>query len=66
VKYIRQEYDLEEFRSRLETATFPVEIESEKMDILNALEEISFTKLETNHYQYGAEIARKIIDKLGR
>lgn len=64
--FIRQEYDIENFQSRLETAVFPIEIEAEKLDILNKLEEIRFTKLELNHYHYGAEVARKIIDKLNR
>lgn len=61
--FIRKEYDLEDFQSRLETAIFPIEIEDEKLDILNELEEIRFTKLELNHYHYGAEVARKIIEK---
>ena len=64
--FIRQEYDLEDFQSRLETAIFPNEIEAEKLDILNELEEVRFTKLELNHYNYGAEVARKIIDKLNK
>lgn len=62
--FLRQEYDLEEFQSRLETETFADEIEAMKSDILNELEEIRFTKLESNHYRYGAEVARKIINAL--
>ena len=64
--FIRQEYDLEDFQSRLETAIFPVEIEDEKLDLLNQLEEIRFSKLELDHYHYGAEVARKIIDTLNK
>lgn len=64
--FIRQEYDLEDFSSRLETAIFPIEISADKLDVLNELEEIRFTKLELNHYHYGADVARKIIDKLNK
>ncbi len=64
--FIREECDLENFQSRLETAVFPIEIEAEKLDILNQLEEIRFTKLESNHYQYGVEVVRKIIDTLNK
>jgi hypothetical protein len=63
-KFIYQEYDIEEFQSRIETAVFPIEAEGKKQGILNELEEIRFTKLESNHYSHGAEVARKILDFL--
>ncbi|WP_044477444.1 hypothetical protein [Paenibacillus antibioticophila] len=62
--FLRQEYDLGDFQSRLETAAFPIEIEVMKHSILNELEEIRFTKLEMNHYRYGAEVAQRLLNIL--
>lgn len=63
-KFIEREYGLEEFQSRLETAIFPERIEEAKHHLLNELEEIRFTKLNSNYYQFGLEIVKRILNCL--
>ncbi|WP_027093548.1 hypothetical protein [Cohnella thermotolerans] len=63
-RFVKKEYGLEEFQSRLETTIFPEDFKNKKNEILNELEEIRFTKLESNFYQYGLEVVHKIFDVL--
>jgi hypothetical protein len=63
-KFREKEYSLVELQSRLETAIFPVELEELKILVLNELEEIRFTKLEENFYQYGIEVVNKLLKNI--
>lgn len=63
-KFISHEFDLEEFQSRLDTANFPKEIQDVKQNIINELEEIRFTKLESNQYDFGVKVAQRILHSL--
>ncbi|WP_047154914.1 hypothetical protein [Aneurinibacillus tyrosinisolvens] len=63
-KFKEKECGLVEFQKRIETSNFPEELVEFKQWILNELEEIRFTKLETNFYDYGLEIVNSIIKKL--
>lgn len=63
-KLISQEYGLIEFQERLETAIFPEIVESVKLEVLNELEEIRFTKLEANYYTNAKLVAERLLEKL--
>lgn len=63
-RFINQEYELEEFYSRLETAIFPENCKDKQHEVLNELEEIRFTKLESNFYQHGARVAYRVLEYL--
>lgn len=55
-----RKYDLVDFQKRMETANFPEELVEFKQWILNEIEEIRYTKLETNYYDYGLEVVNLI------
>lgn len=63
-KFIDKEYHLVEFQRRIETANFPDELSDLKQQVLNELEEIRFTKLEDNFYQYGLEVVDKLLQQI--
>jgi hypothetical protein len=62
--FIDRKYDIEELQQRLQTAIFPDDLYEQKMDILNALEEIRFTKLESNHYKYALEVVLNFLKRI--
>ncbi len=63
-KFKDREYGLVDFQKRIETANFPEELVEFKQWILNELEEIRYTKLETNYYDYGLEVVNSILKNL--
>ncbi|HVJ48759.1 hypothetical protein [Desulfitobacterium sp.] len=63
-----RKYDLEELQSRLETLMITddlkLNLEKERNDALNRLEEIRFTSLEANYFKYGLEVANGLLEKI--
>ena len=58
------EFDIVEFRERLETVLFPDEqkreVEKELRYVLNRLEEIFFCNLEKDFYKLGMEVVNRL------
>lgn len=63
-RFINREMSLEEFQSRIWSALFPDNLENDRFEIIEDIEEILFTKLEINHYEYGVIIAEKLMSLL--
>lgn len=63
-KFKAKEFDVEEFQSRFETASFPDYLKKLKQGILEDLEEIRFTKLEEQQYDHGVAVVDKLLSNL--
>lgn len=50
-KFIKKEYDLIEFQSRMGTANFPEHLSDFQDEIINQLEIIQFTEKEIDYYR---------------
>ncbi|WP_342578012.1 hypothetical protein [Psychrobacillus sp. FSL K6-2843] len=62
-KFIKKEYGLIEFQSRMGTANFPEHLNDFQDEIINQLEIIKFTEKEIDYYRKTSEVIEEIKNK---
>lgn len=63
-KFIKKEYGLIEFQSRMGTANFPEHLSDFQDEIINQLECIQFTEEEKDYYQKTLRVIEKLKKEL--
>ncbi|WP_342578010.1 hypothetical protein [Psychrobacillus sp. FSL K6-2843] len=63
-KFIKKEYGLIEFQSRMGTANFPDHLSNFQDEIINRLEIIKFTEKEIDYYRQTLEVIEELKKQL--